>query len=631
MSTELGECVLQLESGLRGEPQLPAAPLLDPTDPTLPPFLDACKEADITIVEELFKGRSATDGSLIHGLYAALSNNRPDVAKYLLGQGVPIDKRVLLETKSQECFQLLIDHGWEVNNAYERGDTILPRVLSYQNDSLVRWLLDQGLNPDLGTPGRYPRQWEKDHVQPVPGSGQALNAAAKYSTPEIFELLISHGANIKNSKPLINAVTSIWLTTSERIKMMEFAVKLGADVNEQGGIPGSGYQGGTPLHGAAVWGRLAEAKWLLEHGANVRSGNKFCRLPWTEATRCARNCRHTEVANYLKEWELKHKSGIKSPTLKIGRGNSSPPKSESNPGDATLTPFLDACKQADISTVASLSEQRDKEDGSLNWGLYTALSSGRDDVANLLLNQGVPVDQYALLETKTKECFQVLLDHGWNINGPIEFGDTILPHVLALKDESLLEWMLSKGLNSYLGPPGIRLVPANRGKVQPVPGSGIGALHAAATHSTPAVLDILISHGLKFENLSLLPSTVASYFLSTTERIAMMEHLLKLGVDVNQKGHVSVSNYPGGTALHAAAFWGRLLEAQFLSEQGADVRRGDDACRLPYTERRGRLEPRNAALGTSQCAHWDVVELLEEWELSCYGTLLGRRIWNSEK
>jgi hypothetical protein len=49
---------------------------------------------------------------------------------------------------------------------------------------------------------------------------------------------------------------------------------------------------------------LPEAKWLLEHGADVRAGNKFHYLPYTKGPRCAQDCCHMEVANFLKEWEL---------------------------------------------------------------------------------------------------------------------------------------------------------------------------------------------------------------------------------------------------------------------------------------------------------------------------------------
>jgi hypothetical protein len=99
------------------------------------------------------------------------------------------------------------------------------------------------------------------------------------------------------------------------------------------------------------------------------------------------------------------------------------------PDDSTLDPFLTACEEADISTVSLLAKHRDEKDGSLNWGLYNALSANRHDIADLLLSQGVPIDKRAVLETKSPECFQVLLDHEWDINSSVECGGTIFPCV----------------------------------------------------------------------------------------------------------------------------------------------------------------------------------------------------------
>lgn len=87
----------------------------------------------------------------------------------------------------------------------------------------------------------------------VCGSHTTLDAAARTSTPAIFDLLISHGANFDKSLPLHNTVTSIWLTSEERIAMMAHALALGADINQSGLVAGCHTQKSTPLHGAAAW------------------------------------------------------------------------------------------------------------------------------------------------------------------------------------------------------------------------------------------------------------------------------------------------------------------------------------------------------------------------------------------
>jgi hypothetical protein len=97
--------------------------------------------------------------------------------------------------------------------------------------------------------------------------------------------------------------------------------------------------------------------------------------------------------------------------------------------------------------------------------------------------------------------------------------------------------------------------------VQPVTGSGQTPT-TAAQHSTPAVVDLLISHGASLENARPLHSAVTSPWLDASERMEMMDHLVQnLGIDVNAKGHVLGSQYGLGTALHGAAVWFVSLSA----------------------------------------------------------------------
>jgi hypothetical protein len=126
-------------------------------------------------------------------------------------------------------------------------------VLPLKDESLIRWLLSKGANPNLGTPGYRMHSWE-NNVQPVADSPETIMKAAQHSTPVVLDLLIVNEAKYDRVQLLHIAVTSIFFNTAERIAMMDHLVnKLGIDINAVANVSGSEYEGGTALHGAAVW------------------------------------------------------------------------------------------------------------------------------------------------------------------------------------------------------------------------------------------------------------------------------------------------------------------------------------------------------------------------------------------
>jgi hypothetical protein len=73
-------------------------------------------------------------------------------------------------------------------------------VVDRNDEASIRYLLEQGADPRLGPPlvdQRPPRD-----IRPVTNSPWMLNSAAATCTPEIFALLLSHGADITNAIPL---------------------------------------------------------------------------------------------------------------------------------------------------------------------------------------------------------------------------------------------------------------------------------------------------------------------------------------------------------------------------------------------------------------------------------------------
>ena len=94
-----------------------------------------------------------------------------------------------------------------------------------KKERLLKWLLEHGADPNLGPPPVDPQP----DSAPVPSSGSALNCAASVATPQVFDLLLQHGAKIENSQPLHLAAAG--QEDSWRIPMMEYLIEKGVDVN----------------------------------------------------------------------------------------------------------------------------------------------------------------------------------------------------------------------------------------------------------------------------------------------------------------------------------------------------------------------------------------------------------------
>ena len=96
--------------------------------------------------------------------------------------------------------------------------------------------------------------------------------------------------------------------------------------------------------------------------------------------------------------------------------------------------------------------------------------------------------------------------------------------------------------------------------------------------SSPAIPSLLISRGATLKHTSALHA--AAYRHGDDASIAMMECLLKAGVDINELEYEGRDKLPRGasrqdwgTALHTAAKEGSVPRARFLVENGVDLGR----------------------------------------------------------
>jgi hypothetical protein len=147
-------------------------------------------------------------------------------------------------------------------------------VAKHGNEICIRYLLERGANPNLGAPMHATAPIAQ--MRPISNCGWTLNRAAAFCTPEIFALLLVHGADIGNATPLHYAAgygrSPDDPPISSRIPMLEYLVGLGLEINapeDADKLPAdSRGHIETPLSYAVWWRRVGEATWLLEKGAD---------------------------------------------------------------------------------------------------------------------------------------------------------------------------------------------------------------------------------------------------------------------------------------------------------------------------------------------------------------------------
>ena len=98
-------------------------------------------------------------------------------------------------------------------------------------------------------------------------------------------------------------------------------------------------------------------------------------------------------------------------------------------------------------------------------------------------------------------------------------------------------------------------------------------LEVAAASSSPAVLDVLLNHGLnRLEDTDALHAA-AGASEAPPGRLEMMAHLLELGMDINAIEHRGQPGSRGtgkGTPLHSAVYVDEKEHVAFLLKRGAD-------------------------------------------------------------
>ncbi|MCJ1383856.1 hypothetical protein MMC17_006970 [Xylographa soralifera] len=168
-------------------------------------------------------------------------------------------------------------------------------------------------------------------------------------------------------------------------------------------------------------------------------------------------------------------------------------------------------------------------------------------VASFLFDQGAVLDGYIVQNAMhgSLAMLQVFLDHGWDINERTDTGAPALKHLMG--NDSKVEWFVNHGADPM------------------VCGShGESIITVAAANATPAAMDMLLADSLH---------AAVQSGKNKPGRIEMMQHLLDLGMDINEIEH---RHYPPsrgwgqGTPLHTAVRWGNIKAITLLLERGAE-------------------------------------------------------------
>ena len=243
-------------------------PVIEPsTHKELQTFSHACSTGHLESVISLSAGLHdpSTTYYLNFGLVSAIIHHQLEIIRYLLSRGAIIDFSITamaVKAASLPVFEILLSHGWDVNTSFMGGHTALLNLLHHP--SLTRWLLSHGADPNLGPPPSL-----QPDASPLFDSGAVLDTAASIATPEVFALLLQHGAKLQNSLPLHAAAASTSKSDGESIPLMEYLLELGVDID--GSDEARGFTAlGTPLQYAVRERMVQRVEFLLSKGADVR-------------------------------------------------------------------------------------------------------------------------------------------------------------------------------------------------------------------------------------------------------------------------------------------------------------------------------------------------------------------------
>ena len=249
----------------------------------------------ISVVDVL----SAGPGAVVKILLANLPEERADDTRYgLLAQMACI-------AGDQECIELLIKRGMDVNVPGSYYGTVLQAASRVGNIQIVERLLNSGANVNIlsGVHGTALLaaviRGHEDLVRMLIARGadvnlrhkdkgqSVLHLALESRNQAIFEILLNAGADVN---PDIKNQTHIFIEACKHgdTALVELLLARGVDISVSGrksGLDIMQWDEATPLHAACANGQLSLVQLLLDHGADVKNANESSATPLIAAIR----------------------------------------------------------------------------------------------------------------------------------------------------------------------------------------------------------------------------------------------------------------------------------------------------------------------------------------------------------
>jgi ankyrin repeat protein len=214
-----------------------------------------------------------------------------------------------INEEDSSAVRSIIEDGYDINLAYEHGQTALHLAASIGNTDIIRLLIENGAN--VNAKNNY--KWTSLHKASFNGHTEIvklliengadvnvnsnthwtpLHLAADNGHTEIVRLLIENGANVNVSSktqwsPLHKAVDN------GHTEIVRLLIENGANVNAKN------ESSNTPLHLAASNGNAETVRLLLANGADVNAYNYSVKTPLD----LARESRNADAMQMLQAYE----------------------------------------------------------------------------------------------------------------------------------------------------------------------------------------------------------------------------------------------------------------------------------------------------------------------------------------